>query len=98
MTENMKTRINKMFRGDAIFAYGFVVVLWAAVIFVFLRVNSLVGGGTVMTVLTIAGALVLLFNTAAIVAMIKHYSHEKDFIYGLDIRHLDEMRKAKNNH
>ena len=38
------------------------------------------------------GAAVLLFNTASMGAMVKHYKEDKDFIYGLDIKHLDEMR------
>ncbi|SFT93843.1 hypothetical protein [Sedimentitalea nanhaiensis] len=95
MTDTMKARIEKMFRGDAMFAFGFVVALWCAVIFVFFSVKPLMTDSGLSTVLICAGAFVLLFNTAAIVAMVRHYAHEKDFIYGLDIRHLDEMRAAK---
>ena len=29
-------------------------------------------------------------------AMVKHYKEDKDFIYGLDIKHLDEMRGHKH--
>jgi hypothetical protein len=96
MSESMKVRIDRMFRGDRYFAYGFVIVLWAVVLFVFFRVYETIGGGMVTTVLIGGGAMVLFLNTAAIVAMIHHYTHEKDFIYGLDIRHLDEMRSAKS--
>jgi hypothetical protein len=46
--------------------------------------------------LAISGALVLLFNTAAIVAMIVHYSHDKENIYSLDLRYLDLMKKTKD--
>lgn len=97
MTEDMNTRILKMFQKDVLFAYGFVAGLWAVYLFVFYRVMSLIGSGSIVTVLLISGALVLLFNTAAIVAMIRHYAHEKETIYGLDIRHLDEMALAKKN-
>ena len=45
--------------------------------------------------LLIGGAAVLLFNTASIGAMVQHYQEDKDFIYGLDIKHLDEMRGRK---
>ncbi|MEY8828646.1 hypothetical protein AB9K34_09560 [Sedimentitalea sp. XS_ASV28] len=95
MTDSMKSRINRMYMGDVFFAFGFVVVLWAVVIFVFLSVVSLIGGGAISNVLLLGAALVLLFNTAAIIAMIRHYAHDKDFIYGLDIRHLDEMKQVK---
>lgn len=97
MSDEMQTRIAAMFRGDKIFALGFVAVLWLVVLFVFFSVRSTIGGGTIMNVLVVAGALVLLFNTAAILAMIRQYAAERDFIYGLDIRHLDAMKRAKRN-
>ena len=48
------------------------------------------------TILMIGGAAVLVFNTASMGAMVKHYKEDKDFIYGLDIKHLDEMRGHKH--
>jgi hypothetical protein len=35
---------------------------------------------------------VLLFNTASIFAMIRHYSGDKEHIYGLDLHYLDVLR------
>lgn len=95
VTQDMQTRIQRMFLGDAVFALSFVAVLWIVVAFVFFNIIAIADDGAITAVLAIGGALVLLFNTAAIVAMISHYSHEKSFIYGLDIRHLDEMRAAR---
>ena len=48
-----------------------------------------------MILLLIGGAVVLLFNTAAILAMLRHYREDRDFMYGLDIKFLDEARAAK---
>ena len=31
----------------------------------------------------------------ALFTMLRHYSDDKSFIYGLDIKHLDEMRSRK---
>jgi hypothetical protein len=28
--------------------------------------------------------------------MLSHYSHDKHFIYGLDLKHLDEMRSRRS--
>jgi hypothetical protein len=36
--------------------------------------------------------VLLLFNTASIVAMTRHYAADKDHIYGIDIKHLDAGR------
>ncbi|MFD2739488.1 hypothetical protein ACFSUD_07915 [Sulfitobacter aestuarii] len=91
----MRRRIDKMYKGDTLFACAFVLVLWCAIIFVFTSISDRITDSGLGTVLMIAGGLVLVFNTAAIVAMIRQYAQEKDFIYGLDIRHLDEMRAAK---
>ena len=46
-------------------------------------------------ILSIFCALVLLFNSAAIIAMLRHYVEDREFIYGLDLKHLDEMRARR---
>jgi uncharacterized membrane protein YphA (DoxX/SURF4 family) len=84
-----------MFSGDRLWAFGAVLVLWATYAFVFWRLSMDPGADGVLQALAIAGGLVLLFNTASIVAMISHYAHDKDHIYGLDIHYLDEMKKPK---
>ena len=38
---------------------------------------------------------VLIFNTASILAMLRHYADDRGFIYGLDLKHLDEMRRQR---
>ena len=43
----------------------------------------------------IGGAVILLFNTAAIMAMLRHYREDRDFMYGLDIQFLDAARAAR---
>lgn len=45
--------------------------------------------------LLLSAAVVLIFNTAAIVAMVRHYQSDKDFIYGLDIKHTDANRNRR---
>ena len=71
------------------------VVLWLAILFVLFVVWPHITVGGIKTILVVAGALVLAFNTAAIVAMLRHYSNDKHFIYGLDIKHLDAMRSQR---
>lgn len=86
-------RIDKMFSTDRLWAYGAVIALWATYLFVFWEVYPNTHNDDVVTALLIAGTLVLVFNTAAILAMINHYAHDKEHIYGLDIRYLDIMNK-----
>lgn len=83
-----------MFRTDSLWALGAVIVFWATYAFVFWEVLPNAHNDNVIMVLAISGALVLLFNTAAIIAMIGHYSHDKENVYGLDPRYLGLMKKS----
>ncbi len=84
-----------MHRRDVQIAWAFVIGLWLAMIFVALATWSLAPTSGARVLLLIAGAIVLLFNTAAIMAMLRHYRKDRDFMYGLDIKFLDEARAAK---
>lgn len=84
-----------MHKRDVQVAWAFVVGLWSAVIFVAYATWGLAPTGGARTLLLIAGAIVLLFNTAAILAMLRHYREDRDFMYGLDIKFLDEARGRK---
>ena len=43
-----------------------------------------------------AGTWALILSTAAaIIAMLRHYVEDREFIYGLDLKHLDEMRARR---
>jgi hypothetical protein len=91
MTQDMQARIQAMFARDRLWATGFVIALWITIIFVMLAVRAYLSSG-VEIVCWIAAALLLLFNTASITAMIRHYGDDKEHIYGVDIRHLDAGR------
>lgn len=92
---NMERRIQKMFRNDRLMASIFVIALWITYAFVYLAIEQYFRLTSVRIVLLIAGALVVLFNTASVVAMIRHYAEDKHFIYEIDIKHLDEMKANK---
>ena len=78
-----------MFAGDRAWAAGVVVVLWITVLFVMFAVRSLMRDPAIEIVCWIGAGLLLLFNTASIIAMVRHYGQDKAHIYGVDIRHLD---------
>lgn len=81
-----------MHKRDVLVAWAFVVGLWFAVIFVAIATWNLAPNGGARTMLLIAGSVVLLFNTAAILAMLRHYREDRDFMYGIDIKFLDEAK------
>ena len=92
MANDLESRIDAMYSRDRIFAWGFVIALWAAVLFVLLAVQSYITDSSIMIACWIAAAVLLLFNTASIAAMVRHYGHDKTHIYGTDIKHLDAGR------
>lgn len=92
---DLNQRIEAMHRRDVLVAWAFVIGLWFAVIFVALATWNLAPNSTARTLLLIAGATVLLFNTAAILAMLRHYREDRDFMYGIDIKFLDEAKGRK---
>lgn len=84
-----------MHRRDVTVAWAFIVGLWLAMFFVAYATWGIAPNGGARVLLLIAGVVVLIFNTAAIMAMLAHYREDRDFIYGLDIKFLDEARAAK---
>lgn len=87
--------MDRMFGTDRLWAFGAVLVLWALYAFVFYAVRPHVEDQNVVWVLTAAGLLVVLFNTASILAMISHNKADKEHIYGLDLHYLDAMKNRK---
>lgn len=88
-------RIDRMFRNDTLWAVVAVAALWALYSFILYELIETAGvtDTSILTVLAIGGSLVVLFNTASIFAMIKHYSEDKQHIYGLDVHYIDLARK-----
>jgi hypothetical protein len=85
----LRERIEVMFRRDKLTAGGLVLVLWLVILFVMLAVRPFIPNPEIEAICWTGAALLLLFNTASIVAMIKHYGEDKAHIYAVDIRHLD---------
>lgn len=90
-------RIERMYRGDVLGAWAFVLVLWLTLGFVAWATWDLAPSPEVRYLLLAMGGLVLLFNSAAIAAMVRHYKEDKLFIYGLDLKNLDAMKRRGSN-
>ena len=89
---DLKQRIEALYTSDVRGAVIMVVLLWVTILFVLFQTWPLIPKTEVKVVLIIAAGLVLIFNTAAIMAMLKNYKADKEFIYGLDIKHYDASR------
>lgn len=94
MKQDLQSRIQRMFIQDCIMAWVDVLLLWVAVAFVLVGILSIVEDSNIRFALYAGSGLLVLFNTASVAAMTSHYAEDKDFIYGLDIKHLDANRLA----
>ena len=92
---DLKQRIDALYRSDVRGAAILVAALWVTVLFVLFQTWPFIPNTGVKVVLLLAAAAVLIFNTAAILAMVRHYQADKDFIYGLDIKHYDANRNRR---
>ena len=92
---DLNQRIEAMYQGDRRGAWLFVLALWVTIIFVLVMSWPYIPDTGVRVVVLIAAVALLVFNTASVSAMLRHYAEDKKFIYSLDIKHLDEMRKGR---
>ncbi len=92
---DLNQRIEAMYRGDVRGAWLLVALLWIVILFVLFMSWPYIPDAGVRTIVGLAAAAVLIFNTASIYAMVTHYAEDKEFIYGLDIKNLDAIRGHK---
>lgn len=89
--EALRGRVDRMLKRDTRAALLLVIVLWLTIFFVILAIRPYMPAG-VEIACWLAAAVLLLYNTSSIVAMIRHYSEDKMHIYPVDIHHLDAGR------
>jgi hypothetical protein len=94
-SSTLQRRIDRMLARDSWLAWIALFLLWVTVGYVYYATYQLVTDSSVRIAMSIGAILVLVFNSASIVAMIRHYKEDKEHIYGLDIRRLDENRARK---
>ncbi|MFB9983594.1 hypothetical protein ACFSQQ_05925 [Mesorhizobium kowhaii] len=92
----MQRRIEALYLSDVRGSALLIVCLWATILFVLLMTWPHIPNMGIRVVVAAAAAAVLIFNTAAILAMVNHYKEDKDFIYGLDIKNADAFRNRKS--
>ena len=89
---DLNQRIEAMYQADKRNAWILVACLWITVLFVLLMSWPYIPDTGVKVVVAIAALAVLIFNTASITAMLKHYVEDKEFVYGLDIKMQDQNK------
>lgn len=93
--QSLQRRMARLVVMDRIWGWSFTVILWVVYLFTFFQVAPVIDSGLVVIVAAIGGALVLLYATASVIAMIRQFGHHVYPVYEPDIRHLDERRARK---
>jgi hypothetical protein len=93
---DLQQRIEALYRSDVRGSVLLIVCLWATILFVLFMTWPYIPLTGIKVVVAIAALAVLIFNTAAILAMLNHYKEDKDFIYGLDIKNADAARNRQS--
>jgi hypothetical protein len=92
---DLELRISRMHSRDRAGLIVFVLALWGTLLFTLFSIWPSISVPAIQVILVVAGGFVLLLNSAAVVAMLRHYDEDRHFIYGLDLKHLDEMRRRR---
>lgn len=90
---DMQRRAEAMYSRDRWSALLILAVLWASLIYTYIKVPHGFFNTSIGVVLIIAGVLLLIFNTSSVLAMLAHYREDRDHIYGQDLRNLDLNRQ-----
>ncbi|WP_336490413.1 hypothetical protein [Methylobacterium nigriterrae] len=90
-------RVASMFRRDCAAAVCAVLLVWLIYAFTFWTMKPAFDAAGLTGPMVGLGACVLFLNTAAIVAMIRHYGEDRAAIYGTDIYYLDRLRAARRS-
>ena len=94
-TPLLQQRIDSTYGSDRIVAIIFILMLWLAVGVVYIGIRGQVHDPEISMALVVSAFLIVGYNTASLIAMIRHYAEDKNWIYEIDIRHQDEARQVK---
>jgi hypothetical protein len=88
--ERVRRQMNAMYTRDRAMAWAFIVALSVVMVFMFLALWSAMPSGAVRVVLLGAGAVLLVYNVAAMLRMIRNFTDDRDFVYRRDVAHARE--------
>jgi archaellum biogenesis protein FlaJ (TadC family) len=91
----VQAQMDTMYRRDRWMAIASVVAMLVVLPFVFIALlDNMPGTGT--TVVLAGSCIVLLvYNVASMLALVRNYKRDKDFIYRRDVAHLRELATAR---
>jgi hypothetical protein len=95
---DVRRQMQSMLERDRLMAYGFVIAMLVVLPFILIVIWDNVPTDGIRVVLVLACAVVLIYNVASMVALVRNYERDRDFVYRRDVAHLrerDALRAAR---
>jgi hypothetical protein len=92
---SVQEQMDTMYQRDRWMAIGWVVALLIILPFVYIALLQHMPGTGVKVVLAGSMLVLLIYNVASMLALVRNYKRDKDFIYRRDVAHLRELAVAR---
>jgi hypothetical protein len=92
---DVRQEMDTLYARDRWMAIAMVVALLIVLPFVFIALWDNMPDTATKVVLGVSAAVLLIYNIASMLALIRNYRRDKDFIYRRDVAHLRELRVAR---
>jgi hypothetical protein len=88
-------QMKSLYQRDLAMATAFVVGLLVVLPFMVIALWSVMPGAGTKVLLVAAAAVLLTYNIASMLSLVRNYRRDKDFIYRRDVAHLRELKAAR---
>jgi hypothetical protein len=92
---SIQAQMDTMYGRDRWMAIASVIALLVVLPFVFIALWGDMPGAGTKVVLAGSGVVLLIYNVVSMLALIRNYKRDKDFIYRRDVAHLRELQVAR---
>jgi uncharacterized membrane protein len=91
----IRKQMDTMFQRDRWMAIAMVVALLVVLPYIYIALWDAMPGTGTKVVLAAACIVLLTYNVASTLALVRNYQRDKDFIYRRDVAHLRELAVAR---
>ena len=92
---SIRGEMHTMYQRDAAMAVTFVVLLVVTIPFILIALWQVMPDAATKLVLLASGAVLLVYNIASMLNLVRNYRRDKDFIYRRDVAHLREIKVVR---
>jgi archaellum biogenesis protein FlaJ (TadC family) len=92
---SIQEQMDTMYQRDRWMAIATVVAMLIVLPFVYVVLLENMPGTGTKVVLAVSGIVLLVYNVASMLALVRNYRRDKDFIYRRDVAHLRELAVAR---